>query len=249
MTVDAHVLDLLSAYALDCLDENERILVSEHLAVCPDCRNELQTYMAVTDQLALATPGNATPPLNVKHQLVDRIHSIPSQIVSSPSPWTSWWQSMKNLLWWQMRPGWSIATIALILLLVAGNLLLWQQLYRSTGTPDLRGMQVISLVNTHASSEANGVLIVSSDGEYGSLVVEHLPSLTSEQRYQLWLIQDNKKIVSGAIFSVDSHGYYATEVHVSDHLDNYSAFSITIEPGEGSTQPTGEEVLTSAGSS
>ena len=35
MANDCHVLDLLPGYVLDCLDEDELIRVSEHLAICP----------------------------------------------------------------------------------------------------------------------------------------------------------------------------------------------------------------------
>jgi anti-sigma-K factor RskA len=245
MSVDAHVLNLLPAYALDCLAEEERTSVSDHLVICPNCRAELQAYLAVTGQLALATPTDATPPVDLKQRLTNRIQAS-SQLRSASPSRTSWRLSLQHLLTWQPLPAWSLAGLALILVLLAGNLLLWQQLNRSKGTPQLRGMQTLALVNTHLVPEANGVIIVTSDGEYGSVVVENLPPLAPEQRYQLWLIRDGK-IDSGTIFSVDHAGYRAKEVHAPDDLANYVAFSITIEPAAGSPQPTGDEVLTSAG--
>jgi anti-sigma-K factor RskA len=245
MSVDAHILNLLPAYALDCLDEEERMSVSDHLAICPKCWDELQAYLAVTEQLALATPDDAIPPVELKQRLTNRIQAS-SQAMPAPSPWTSWGQSLQHLLTWQPLSAWSVAGLALILILLAGNLLLWQQLNRSKGTSQLRGMQTLALVNTHLVPEANGVIIVTSDGEYGSVVVENLPPLAPEQRYQLWLIGDGK-IDSGAIFAVDHAGYRAKEVHAPDDLVNYMAFSITIEPAPGSRQPTGDEVLTSTG--
>ena len=54
--MDEHVLDLLPAYALDCLDEDETIQVAEHLAACSTCQAELLAYQATVAQLALAAP-------------------------------------------------------------------------------------------------------------------------------------------------------------------------------------------------
>ncbi len=245
MSNDAHILNLLPAYALECLDKDEHTLVSEHLTRCPACQNELGAYLSVADRLALAVPVVSPVPDNLKRQLTERVQAS-SQTTHPPSPQKSWRHSLKSLFVWQPTRGWSVATLALILVLATGNLLLWRQLRRSSDGPQLRGMQTLSLVNTQVDADANGVLIISSDSEYGSLVVENLPLLNSEQRYQLWLIQD-KKLDSGAIFSVDAHGYRATEVNAPDSLGNYSAFTITIEPAKGSVQPTGPEVLTSIG--
>ena len=37
-----NVEELLGVYALDAVDQDERLIVDEHIAVCPRCRNEVQ---------------------------------------------------------------------------------------------------------------------------------------------------------------------------------------------------------------
>ncbi|MBC6447628.1 anti-sigma factor family protein [Actinokineospora xionganensis] len=52
---DAHrsLRELLGAYALDQLDDHERIAVDAHLAGCPDCRAELDEIAPVAQSLRL----------------------------------------------------------------------------------------------------------------------------------------------------------------------------------------------------
>jgi anti-sigma-K factor RskA len=99
----------------------------------------------------------------------------------------------------------------------------------------------IALASTENAPGATGILIISADGEYGSLVVQGLPDLSPGQQYQLWLI-DNGRRSSGGVFSVHE-GYAAMQVYAPRALDSYEAFGITIEPAGGSREPTGAKVL------
>ena len=67
-----HVMELLPAYALDSLDEEEAIQVAEHLDACPGCRAELLSYQTVADRLALAAP-DAAPPHSLKQQILGQL--------------------------------------------------------------------------------------------------------------------------------------------------------------------------------
>lgn len=69
------IIELLPGYALGCLDEAERIAVSEHLAICSACRAEVRAYQAIVTQLALTVP-EADPPPNLKQRLMNRIQGI-----------------------------------------------------------------------------------------------------------------------------------------------------------------------------
>ena len=86
------------------------------------------------------------------------------------------------------------------------------------------------------------MLVISSDGEHGTLVVDGLPPLDASQQYQLWLIQDGQR-TSGGIFSVDGEGYGSLWITSPKPLISYQAVGITVEPAGGSPAPTGERVL------
>ena len=86
MASELHTIELLPAYALGCLDEEEAARVCDHTAQCAACRAELQPYLAVADSLALATP-DALPPEWVKQQIIERCTECPPAAPSSePRP-------------------------------------------------------------------------------------------------------------------------------------------------------------------
>ena len=103
-------------------------------------------------------------------------------------------------------------------------------------------MRVIDLAGTANAPTARGKIVVSTDGKYGTLVVENLEALDPSEQYQLWLIKDGKR-TSGGVFSVDEKGYAAVVIDAPLPLVEYSSFGITIEPAGGSPGPTGPKVM------
>jgi anti-sigma-K factor RskA len=110
-----------------------------------------------------------------------------------------------------------------------------------TGPGELENFGRVALAATENAPGATGILIISADGEYGSLVVQGLPDLDPDHQYQLWLI-DNGERTSGGVFSVE-HGYAAIQVYAPRFLSSYQSFGITVEPAGGSSGPTGAKVL------
>jgi anti-sigma-K factor RskA len=236
MSSESHVLELLPAYALGCLDEDELIFVSEHLAGCPLCQAELQTYQLTVDQLALTVPAVAPPP-DLKRRLMARIQT-PGSTTPAPAR-ASWWGTKRN---WRPTPGWGLAGLLLILVLVASNVLLWQRLNRLAVAIGPGGMRAIPLSSTGLVPQATGFIVISPDGRNGAVIVAGLPPLEPERQYQLWLIRDEER-TNGAVFSVDQDGYGGARISAPELLFAYSAVGITIEPAGGSPGPTGDKVL------
>jgi hypothetical protein len=233
MTSNEHVLDLLPGYVLDCLDEDDLILVSEHLAGCPSCQAELPALQATVDQLAFAVPL-VEPSDSLRGRLVDEFQS--SQPVQ-----LSWWQQFKNVMQ-QTSPVWGLAGIILILLLGVTTLLLWQRVNRLEVADEIKALRTVALIGTETVPGAIGLIVLSVDGDHGTLVVDGLPELDSGQQYQLWLIDDGQR-TSGGVFSADEHGYGSLWVSSPVPLASYSSFGVSIEPAGGSLSPTGEKVL------
>jgi anti-sigma-K factor RskA len=139
-------------------------------------------------------------------------------------------------------PAWAIASLILIVALAAGNTWLWQRLGRS-GQADMAGqIRVVAMLPTDAAPQATGKLLISMDGEYGTVVVDGLPPLDLSHQYQLWLIQDGQR-TSGGVLAVNAHGYGVLEISAPEPLTRYRSFGVTVEPAGGSTGPTGEKVL------
>jgi anti-sigma-K factor RskA len=138
-------------------------------------------------------------------------------------------------------PAWGIASLLLIFILGLSNLFLWGRLNEIERVSQSVILS-IPLQGTDATPQAVGMLVVSQDGEHGTLVVDGLPALDEMSQYQLWLIRDEQR-TNGGIFSVDEEGYGNLWVSSPEPLLSYSAFGITVEPAGGSPGPTGVKVL------
>lgn len=230
MAVEEHVIDLIPAYALGALDAEEEPQVVAHLEACASCREELLAYRLVVDELALATPPRQPPP-HIKRQILQRIHQ--PAVSTSKQNWLS--QFFQNLP--RLSPTWGILSLVLILFLAGGNFFLFQQLRQSQDE-----WRTVKLSGTDSAPHATGLLVVSHDGAFGTLVVDGLPPLDASMQYQLWLIKDGQR-TSGGLFSVDTQGYSSLWVKSARPLDTYQGFGVTIEPQGGSPGPTGAKVL------
>jgi anti-sigma-K factor RskA len=238
MVLEEHVTDLLPAYALSCLDEDEAALVTAHLAVCQVCSTELRAYQAVGEALPLAV-STAEPPPVIKQRLMTQIQQSRT---TPPEPQPTWWQRLGQEFR-RISPAWGLASLVLIVALLVSNLVLLQQVnHLTTATSQPVAARIVTMQHTEAAPDATGVLVLSKNGEYGTLMVDHLPPLSQDQQYQLWLIKDGKR-TSGGVFSVNGDGYGSLWVISPEWLSNYSALGITIEPTGGSPGPTGAKVL------
>ena len=237
METNNHIIDQLPDYVLGCLDQAEAVQVTGHVADCPTCQIELTAYQAVSDQLVLALPERE-PPANLEDRLIAGL--------SAPSPSAS---SRPKLLWSSLirrlsglGPGWGMAGIALILILSATVVGLWQRVAQLEQQMQAGQHYAIDLIGTEAAQQATGFIIADARNQQNLLVVHDLPSLPEAQQYQLWLIKDGHR-TSGAVFSVSPAGYGWTEITAPLPLSDYASFGVTIEPAGGSPGPTGAKVL------
>jgi anti-sigma-K factor RskA len=234
MVIGEHVIDLIPAYALDCLDDVETIRVLEHLNNCTSCRQELAIYQRLTDQLPLALAlSDPSPALKQKLMAEAGIRQPPRRQEKSQG----WGDRLIPALR-RSAPVWGLAGLAIVLMLSISNFLLWQR----AGQYQQIQMPVIALQGTEHAPSAAGTIVISRDGVEGALVVDRLQPLGNQQQYQLWLIKDNIR-TNGGVFSVNSGGYATLYVDASVPLTSYDGFGITIEPAGGSPQPTGIKVL------
>lgn len=237
MQDEAHVFELLPAYALGSLDKADADWVASHLASCTICRTELNSFEAVVEQLALAAP-DASPPPDLKRRLMDRVQSLSSKDQART-------QAARPPLLQRLTPVWGVFSLLLIVALAATSLLLWQQTNNQSVLTGPLGMRAIALDNNPAMApHGSGFVIVSADGQNGVLVVDALPGLEPSQQYQAWLIRDGKS-TRGPAFVVDESGYRGARIMAPDSLLSYDEIFITIEPFESELlSPTGKQVLT-----
>src|SRR3546814_17505894 len=80
MTHD-EVQDLLGAYALDAVDDDERALVEDHLAECPRCRAEVHDHREVA---ALLAHGGQDAPEGIWDRIVGSLEEAPPALRLAP---------------------------------------------------------------------------------------------------------------------------------------------------------------------
>ncbi len=236
--MSSHLIELLPAYALGCLDEEETLQASKHLSNCATCRAELRAYQAVVDQLPLGAREANLPP-RIKKRLMAQL-TFPSPSTRSLSS-GKWWTRL-GVFMHRRFPALAPVSLILIVALAIVNLLLWQELRQTQIATYPEVMRVVSLTATDAAPGAWGFLAISPDGQQASLVADGLPHLGPEWQYQLWLILDERQM-SGGFFSVKPEGYSLLQVSSSISLFECSGFGVTVEPVGGSTYPTSKEVL------
>lgn len=236
MSDEAHIENLLPAYATGSLDADELQRVEEHLLSCWICREEASSFERIAEELSLAAPA-AVPSAELKDRLMQRVQSPPpkrQEQTSEPVSPRPFWESL--------LPVWGLASLLLIVGLAASSFILWQRVTHLESATAPGGMRAVALSATDTAPSATGFVLISADGEDGALVVDGLPPLGEGQEYQLWLIREEER-TSGAIFSTDEKSYAGTRIRAPRSLLDYSAVDITIEPAGGSLQPTGAQVL------
>ena len=129
MAKPKHPLELLPAYALGSLREDERARVVEHLLTCKACRQELVGYEKAVAQLALATPILAVP-ARLKQRLMQR----PRSQAEHGRERTPWWAALSGRM-----PAYALLGVVLIIGLTITNILLWRELRQQQAQPGTDG--------------------------------------------------------------------------------------------------------------
>lgn len=247
--LDEHVVDLLPAYALGSLDDDELVRVAGHLARCAQCRSELTAYENTVDQLALAGPLQ-TPPADLKTKIMQRVEQstvnppvrVPRPVQTPQPPRRSFGALLREMLAQPTGIVFAFAALLLMVILAGSSFVLWQRVNDLQARVPADTMQVVHLAGTNNAPGTRGYMMVFKNENYGTLVVEDAPMLQTGYQYQLWLIKDGKR-TSGGVFSVDGQGYGTLQVSANSPLNSYSSFGVTIEPAGGSPGPTGKKVL------
>ena len=115
-------------------------------------------------------------------------------------------------------------------------------LYEALRMSTSPGSTVNLLSGTDRSSKARGMMMVSSTGAEGLLLVVNLPPLPSDRVYQVWLVSKGRKY-SSETFTVDSSGWGQAVVMPVIPFALVDTVEITVEPSGNSIAPTGSGVL------
>lgn len=227
--------DLLPAYALGALDDDERLLVEEELAASQPLRDEHRRYQSTVDALVAPTPLTAPPPA-----LRDRVLAG-AGVEREPASTTD-----RRSRLTRVALGLAAALILALAGVVAG---LWTELNERddqiaalqpvSGRPPVDFSQPLVWTELSAAGmPGTGYFCRTEDGSVGWIVVEGMP-VTAGQVYQLWLVDDDRQESAGT-FVTDAEGRGFGVVRASTPVTGFKQLWITTEPPGGSLAPTGD---------
>lgn len=230
-----HVHTLTGAYAVDALDDEERVRVEAHLASCPSCAGELRGF---SETAARLTAGVATPPPPSLRARVLAEVAHTRQLPPEVSSLRRRGPGLAGGARWL-----AVAAAALLVLSVALGTTAWTQYRRAQEAQ--RAAEALSdvLVDPGRTvvdaefGEGRGTVVVS--GARVVLVADDVPTPPGGHGYQLWFIGESGPRPS-VMLQRGGEGRYWVDAH---GLEPGDAVGVTVEPVGGSELPTTDPVL------
>ncbi|MGA3216518.1 MAG: anti-sigma factor [Acidimicrobiales bacterium] len=228
MTHD-EIEELLGAYALDAIDDDERREVDDHLLTCPRCRAELAAHREVA---ALLGNSVSDAPVPAPDELWDRISA---SLQDEPPALSSFHRPLRRRLALLVPLGALAAALIVVVGLLAAKVGNLDQRVHNLGVqasvssvlsnPSHETVELTSA--THPAWQATVILVHGA----GYLINPSMPRLGPSQTFQLWALSRGKVVSLGVLGSHPS----AAPIRVEAPM---TALMITAEPLGGTPTPT-----------
>lgn len=206
------IQDLLGAFALDAVDDDERGLVEAHLAVCPRCRAEVATHR---ETAALLAHSGDRAPEGVWASITASLEEPPPEIDLAPMASLDDARERRSRRSLSLRVAAALGAVAAALTAFLG----WRvgvqdqrldrlaaELHEMGARDGLRRAATAALAQ--AGSEQvrlasfdgkTGVPVVRLPNGTGFAVADGLPALPAGRTYQLWALRQDAKISLGLL--------------------------------------------------
>jgi anti-sigma-K factor RskA len=207
---DQHLGELAAACALDAVDAGERPRIEAHLAICPDCRAEVDRLTETVAGLAYAPPL-LEPPAELRARVLSGL----SDVAAAPAPARPRRRRLR-------RPRLVLAVAAAAVILVAGGLVAHE---RGGGGVSPAPPQTVALGKFGSATVGGGGQLV-----LDTAAVRPPPGRT----YEAWLISDGHAEPAGILTPGQARRIPTSlVVHPGDTI------AVTSEPLRGAhLQPT-----------
>jgi anti-sigma-K factor RskA len=230
---DIHALS--GAYAVDALDELERVGFERHLAGCDTCQAEVASLREAT--AAMVEDIAVAPPPELRAAVLDdisRVRPLPPVVAGPPGGHRADGGTPSRRRWFP-------ALVAAVVLAIVGvGAAVWQPWQNDEpGQTQLTATERV-LADTGAqrvSHELPGgakATIVRSTKEHRAVIVtENMPAPPDGKVYQLWLQTPEEDMVDAGLMPLEGD----TALLEGD-ADDALAVGLSLEPEGGSPQPT-----------
>ena len=231
---NSDLLDLAVPYALHAVSEDERAEIEDRLAQLggPDADAFYDEVRAVRETMAAVSAVSASePPADLRRRLLstvaeDNVRSLPVAQRDSGRRRQS-----------------AVLAVAAALVIGLGAVGIGIALRPEPATTST-AQQVFAAPDVHTVSGAipgggTATVVFSREKNAGVLVMNDVPKPAPGTVYQMWLVSNSGATSAG---TMDDKAVTPSTTAVLPDLGNSTALKFTVEPGTGSTQPTGQVV-------
>lgn len=240
--MNEEVHSLLGAYALDALDDVERVRFTRHLFGCGTCQSEVEDLLATAVELAALTCSG--PPPELRARVLEQIHQVrplpPVRSVTTDGPeWRSFRASRHTRLGGGRR---RIAAVAAGLGLVGGAAAGWAVLREDP--PATLAERILAAPDaTRAVQRIEGggtaTVVRSGSADRAVLVGTGLPNPPKGSVLQVWLRDPTGGLSSAGVLEAGGDQV----VVLTGDASRATGAGITVEPAPGSAQPTTRPIM------
>jgi anti-sigma-K factor RskA len=215
------LLELATPYALNAMPDTERAAIDRQVAAAPSAVAEAfrDEVRAVRERLSwVASKPAPAPPARLR-----------TAVLAAAQPDTT------------RQYRWRVAVLAAAAAIVVGLAAFGAGVaLRPPPTPTM-AEQIMAArdVRTVSGQLAGGTatVVFSRDMNAGVLVMNNVPPPTQGTVYQMWLVGDKGPLSAG---TMNTAAVAPSTTHMLPNLENSSMLAFTVEPGNGSPQPTGK---------
>ena len=231
---DVDIHHLAAAYALDALDQRERMAFEAHYPSCEVCHADVLDFRSTLAQLADAAP--VAPPASVKQGVMAEIAQTRQLSPVVPAAVADLAERRRRR---QRSLSVALAAAAAVVVFAAGAVVT-----NNPSTPAYASALAEVLASDDSrvaelGGEAAGTVRVAwtEAGARAVLLGDGLPAAPDGQAYELWLIGPEGPVPMRVLDA-------ATDGRIRATLDNVegspAAWGVTLEPSAGSPAPTGD---------
>ncbi len=234
---DGDLLDLAVPYALHALPDDERDDIESRLAHAglQEADAFYDEVRAIRETMAVVSAVSAQePPAELRDRLLatvagDNVRTLPAAGSARPDSGKRWRTT--------------VLTAAAAVVIGLGAVAVVQSLRPGPAQPST-AQQVFAAPDVHTISGAipgggTATVVFSRDKNAGVLVMNDVPKPKPGTVYQMWLVSDAGATSAG---TMDDKAVTPSTTAVLPDLGKSTALKFTVEPGTGSTQPTGQVV-------
>jgi len=246
-TTDIHAL--VGAYALDAVDDLERVAFERHILACESCRAEVDELRETASRLADTTWSVPPPKLRTDVlAAVGRTRQLPPAESARPMP-----DGRAAVSRWRRYTASAAAAGVLAAGAGAATWAVQEQRVREknavVAAAELREARTEAIlaapdlvVRTAPMTGGGRVTVASSALQKASVVslrADQAPA--ADRAFQLWTIRDVAKpapVAAGLLLAGE-----ASTAQIVEGVPGNDAFAVSVEPAGGSAQPTAGQIV------